>query len=672
MNPLSPFTYYRRHKRQTLLLVSVVALVTLGLYVMVGVLDSFLEQAQAGFDYLTRFSYVYSDDPIIVSQIRVHPDVAHVIPESNLYLNVPLLFGIQSFRVMGVSEAHASVLMDACDVRLKEGRLFKARTNEIVLSEGIARALGLRVGDRIGRAINKEYYANIPSEFTLVGILETDPLADAEPGVRLALVSYEYLDGHELYGPCSPSQIVVPHEGRKAAMDAFLANDIRSPYTRVETSEQVARLFAPMQQMLYLIFGIVDGLVAVVVAVVAGAINQIALTQRLEEFGLLHALGQHKKRLIRRLTLETAIVAGMGWIAGLVLAGLVFAWLKVSLYEPKGAELNLMNLTPLWFSIPIPVVVSAFAAFSTARIFARLDAVAIIERGKLGVEAGGRRRAAKRSSPQPLTAWTFYLRHRRRGVGLVIATALMTLGVAFPVFLLTSVGNAQDSVFISYLRRASTVSSAMYHTPDPGVTAQIRTHPAVARVIPAMPLTLIVSTPPVGELGMTVYGVSEQDLPVLIDVYGLSLKEGRLPHVRSNEIVLSESAALNRGLGWATRWAGRLETTIAVCSTTVCRRWSLWASSPHATSGWDSPPLNTCKAMNSTRLARSTCSSSRSKGAGLNWTPGWRRTWPLHKRSSRPTRRIAVKRSRVRGTCSWCSPQSSASLPWSPRSRWPL
>ena len=49
-------------------------------------------------------------------------------------------------------------------------------------------------------------------------------------------------------------------------------------------------------------------------------INRIALTSRLAEFGLLHAVGYHRKRLIGRLTLETAAVASAGWIAGLVLA----------------------------------------------------------------------------------------------------------------------------------------------------------------------------------------------------------------------------------------------------------------------------------------------------------------------------------------------------------------
>jgi len=552
MNPLSPFTYYRRHKRRALLLVSLITLVTMGLYVMVGVLDPFVEHTYITVRQLTRFSLVYpatglSLEPTVTSQIRAHPDVAHAIPENGLYINVPSLVGSNSFRVLGIPETDLQVLMDACDVRLKEGRLLKPRTNEIMLSEKIVNALGLRLGDQISRSINREYYWAIPAPLVLVGVLEGNPSVDSSQDVLVGFVSYEYLDGHELYAPRSTNLLVVAQEGRKTIVDDFLETTILSPYTYVKTYQREAGFLARARQMAYLIFGIVDCLVAVVVALVVGIINQIALTQRLADFGLLHAIGHHKSRLVRRLTLETTIVAGGGWIAGLAPSWLILAWLKANLYEPKGVELNLVNLAPLWFAVPIPLAVIAFATFSIARVFARLDAVTIIERGKLSMEARDQR-AVKRSSTRPLSAWTFYLRHRRRGLILIAAMALMILGVAFPVFFFSPMVDVQRPFFLNYLRFVSRVSSDVGHTVDPGVTAQIRAHPAVARVIPAMPLRLAVSIPPLSETGTTIYGVSEDDLLYLAGLYGMDLKEGRLPHARSNEIALSEALAVNRGL----------------------------------------------------------------------------------------------------------------------------
>jgi ABC-type lipoprotein release transport system permease subunit len=551
MNPLSPLAYYRRHKRQTLLLMGLISLVTLGIYVMVGVLDSALDTGYTTANYLTRFSKVYpvlghSLEPAVVSQIRTHPDVERVIPENGIRISWPSLFGGGSFNVLGVAEADMRVLMEVCDVRLKEGRLLETRTNEVLLPEEIARALELRLGDRLGASINKRYYSNIPTELVLVGILENDPLAGSGEGVLVGFVSYEYLDGHELYAPRPSRLLVVAREGRKKTVDDFLETAILSAHTEVETYGLLSAFRDRTRQVFYLVFGVVDCLVVVVIALVVGTINQIALTQRMAEFGVLHAVGHHKNRLIRRLTLETAAMAGVGWIAGLTLSTLIFAWLKATLYEPRGMELNLANLWPIWFTIPIPLVAIAFAAFSIMRVLARLDAVAIIERGKLSTEARDHRRAVRRSSARPLSSRTFYLRHRRRALMLMVGMALMILGIAFPAFFAAPLLDAKLP-FFEYLHHVSVVLPDVGRAVDPGVAARIRTHPSVARVIPAMRLDLTASIPPT-EADFTFYGVSEDDLPALIDLYGVYLQEGRLPRPRSNEIVLSEAVAMNRDL----------------------------------------------------------------------------------------------------------------------------
>jgi ABC-type lipoprotein release transport system permease subunit len=574
VNPLSPFTYYRRHKRHTLLLVTLVALVTLGVYLMVGMLHPIVEHSAATvLGPLTRFSLVYpagdsSLEPAVVSQIRAHPGVSQVIPEngSDLYINVPSLVIQNSLKVLGLSEADAQVLMDACDLRLKEGRLLRPRTNEILLSEEVANALGLRVGDQIARSIDENYYRAILTPMVLVGILESDPSATDIPSAdapsalwigpsarsrqraRVAIVSYEYLTSHELYSPRQSGLLVVPQRGRKAAVDDFLENTVRSPRTRVETLRRRAQLVARGRRMFNLIFAVVDCLVAAIVALVIGMINQIALTRRLADLGVLHAIGHHKKRLIRRLTLGTTILAGVGWLIGLVLSWLALAWLKTHFYEPKGVELNLPSLAPLSFAAPIPLAVVGFVTFSIVRVFARLDAVAIIERGKLGTEAQIHPSATKRSSSKPLSSRTFYLRHRRRGLILVVTMGLMILGVAFPVFFFSPLIDAEKPLFLNYLRHVSEVEPGVARAVDPGLIAQIRSHPAVARVVHATLLHLAISVPPATETVALIYGVSEADLPYLVDLFGLHLKEGHLPRARSNEIVVSETLAKNRGV----------------------------------------------------------------------------------------------------------------------------
>lgn len=551
MNPLSPLTYYLRHKRSALLLVGLIALTTIGLYVMAAVLDTIPARGQ--YIYLTKVSRVYPADGDtleagVIAQIETHPDVARVIPDNGLSLAPPTLIGSDHFRLMGVSQEDAQYLIAHYGARLKEGRLFEPRTNEIVLAEETARALGVKIGSQISRSIDEMYYASVPTPLVVVGILEANPPVRSGPGIRVGFASREYLDSHESFAPRIHGILVVAKEGREEAVEQFLDTTIASPHTGTETYRQELRFIKMGQVMLYVLFGIVNCVVTVIVSLVVGVINRIAMLQRVEEMGLLHALGYHKKRLIRRLTSETAAVTAIGWAAGIGLAFLALYGLKVSFYYARGMELNLANFAPFWLVLPTPLVVVAFASGSVRRILGRLDAVAIVERGKLSIEAtGSAMQKTKKSSVKPLSSWTFYLRHRRRGIMLAASMALMILGIAFPIFILTASVNAMDPDF-THLRYVSVVSAARGGEIDPNTAAQIRSHPAVARIVPTVLIQLRVIVPPGGESEVDIYGVTEDDLTALMALFELEMVEGRLPQPRSNEIVIPRAAALNRGL----------------------------------------------------------------------------------------------------------------------------
>ncbi len=552
MNPLSPFTYYRRHKRITLLLMSLIGLMTFGICVMVRLPDSFLEHMYYSESYVSRVSLVTAIDPIldpgIASQIRSHPDVAQVMLEKGLFTYLPPISG--EHHLFGVAETDVQALLDACDLHLKEGRLPKAHTNELALSETVARAIKVSVGDEISHSLDEnrtdDWVATIPTPLVVVGILEGESSA-AESSPPLGILSYEYVSNHELFGPpWSPGLVVVANEGRQTSVDAFLESEI-SPYADVKTYRQLSEKFSRVSRNFHLMFGVVDILVVVAIALAIGMINQIAQSRRLAEFGLLYAIGLSKNRLICRITMETAIVALLAWISGLALSWGFFDLLKSNLYEPNGVNLSLANLTPIWFSFPAPLSTVVFVALNTMRTFARLDAVAIIERDKLGMEADNQQWASRLSSGKPLSTITFYQRHRRRGFAMIVTMGLMILGVAFPAFIFGSMIDAWGTLD-EHMRQVSIVAPVRQRTVDPGITARIKGHADVDSVVPAVRLWIRVDVPPMAHPSIALYGVSEGDLQKLIDLYGVRVEEGRLPQPRTNEMVLSKALAQNRDL----------------------------------------------------------------------------------------------------------------------------
>jgi ABC-type antimicrobial peptide transport system permease subunit len=560
MNPLSPFTYYRRHKGQALLLLVLIGSLTLGVFLIVGVLSTSARSAIYGSHHLTRMSRILAGqtlDPSSVTQLRTHPDVAAIVPENGLTINFPSLAILDSRPVLGVTEDDLELVLETCDLRLKDGRLIEPRAAEIMLSEEIVRALGLQIGNVIGHDIDEDFYPTIVTELTLVGILESIP-SEAGPTIQAGFVSYEYIEGHELYQPRLSNLLIIPHPGRRTVVNDVATSLIdgvgRNASLHLETFERESEVARQMGKVMNGMYTLADAVVVVSAALVVGMVNRIAIVRRLPELGLLHATGYRKQHIVHRLVREIVMITGIGWASGLLLSVTCSTLLDAAPLATVEPPIDLSSPVPFLFTLPIPVAVVGWVTLDVRRVLNRLDTVAIIERGSQSLEQGHRRGQSRsttttaRSTHNPLSSWTFHLRHRRRSLAILLSTGLLVLGVAFPPFVTAMLFDAAWSLFLSYSSHASIVSPPSTHQAvDPAVLAQIRAHPAVAHVIPVRSLSMATDWV-LYEYPLPVYGVREGGLRTLMDVYGLHVGEGKLPEPQSGQIVLTRALARNRGL----------------------------------------------------------------------------------------------------------------------------
>jgi ABC-type lipoprotein release transport system permease subunit len=194
------------------------------------------------------------------------------------------------------------------------------------------------------------------------------------------------------------------------------------------------------------------------------------------------------------------------------------------------------------------VVVIGFTVFSANRIFSRLDAVAIVERRELSTESAPAASLKSAKSLRPLSASTFYKRHRRRAVVLISAMAAAIMMVSLLIFNFTITGDAEMAGLNNW-NQMSLIRSEVGPALDPGVVAQIRTHPTVGRVIPTIMLRpLSIAIPPFSDESIYTFGVSVEDMAYLVELYDLELGEGHLPRPYTNEVVISQIIAQNRDL----------------------------------------------------------------------------------------------------------------------------
>ncbi|MBN1889188.1 MAG: hypothetical protein JW850_14440 [Thermoflexales bacterium] len=549
MNPLSPFTYTLRHKRRALTLTALLALAVSGLYLVFGMLlETYITPVYTINRYLSKFSLVQPDlgtalDPAVTAQIRVHPNVAAVLPQNNVEIAVPNAGGVDTpFRLIGLQEAVVATVLARSGVSLVEGQLPQPYTNGLALSRELAQALKLEIGNTLKRTENETGYANLASPLELVGILEGD--------VRLGIVSYEYLDSHERYRDLARHGVlVIAQPGREAAVDDFLQQTIRSSRTEIATHQLLKEELAQAQAMLHKIGVPLVLLVTAAITLVIGAINRLAFLRRLPEFGTLHTVGHSKAWLARRLTLETAGLATTGSVLGILLAWGTMALLNATVYTPRGFAYNPFQLTALPFVAPIPLAVIGFTLFTASRALGSLDAVAIVERGELSLEekhSKGTLRDQVGSLPHPLASTTFYQRHKGQAAVLIGAMALMVVSTTIFIFAAEAFNDARQPL-LTHLRQLSLVSPKSLAL-ETTVIAQIRAHPAVERTMPVTvfsPLGIFI--PPTGiSYPLEAYGITAEDMAYLVELYGLKLAEGHLPRPHTNDIVVPWTAAQNR------------------------------------------------------------------------------------------------------------------------------
>jgi ABC-type antimicrobial peptide transport system permease subunit len=128
------------------------------------------------------------------------------------------------------------------------------------------------------------------------------------------------------------------------------------------------------------LFGIIEGVIAVVAAVALAILSYTFFIQRQDEFGVLHAIGHSRRWLVRRTARESASVVAVAWLLSVVLCGIGLICMQAAVFAPKGMTFNLFSPAPWVFTLPMPVAVVAVSAGLIARTLRKLDPVAIIER----------------------------------------------------------------------------------------------------------------------------------------------------------------------------------------------------------------------------------------------------------------------------------------------------
>jgi ABC-type antimicrobial peptide transport system permease subunit len=136
---------------------------------------------------------------------------------------------------------------------------------------------------------------------------------------------------------------VVPKAGQKAALDAWLENEVAGRQREVSTYGKNQANFQMQERSVLLTFLLMESVMAAVAAIALAGLNYIFVTQRQAEFGVLNALGFTRLQLVWRVVRETAVTTGAALLLSVALCVAGLLHMQFGLYAPLRIEARLFQ-----------------------------------------------------------------------------------------------------------------------------------------------------------------------------------------------------------------------------------------------------------------------------------------------------------------------------------------
>jgi len=269
--------------------------------------------------------------------------------------------------VLAVDPRHVD---DLFDVDLRQGDLAAMRPTGIAISQQVADAEGLRLGDRLPVA----FTTTGTHDFTVQAIYGARSLAgDYVLPVSAARRHFSSQLDFQVYARLAPG--VSPAAGRNAIDDVLSAYPNATLMDRTEYKHEQE---AQIDQLLGLMYGLLG--LALLIALI-GIANTLALSiyERTHELGLLRAVGMTRRQLRGTVRGESVVIALLGTVEGLV-AGVLLAWAVVSALESQGVTELSVPVTQLAIVAVLAALAGVVAAMGPAHRAARLDVLRAISR----------------------------------------------------------------------------------------------------------------------------------------------------------------------------------------------------------------------------------------------------------------------------------------------------
>jgi putative ABC transport system permease protein len=373
------FKYYLSNKRRGISLIFIMALTVFSIYFVTSLVQSIFSTVEySNIACLNDFSFVY---PVggssflqneTVEKIKNDDSVENAYPILLEYTVINNIFGTTSGYAAFMEEADIKEIFNDYSLTVTEGRLPQENSYELIMHEDMLKNKGLSVGDTFGSAVDDG--EPIEGTYTITGAFSGNSY------MAFGTKSYKQKELEELgldFKNTTFGLLVTPK------------TDLDTMNTMLDTmshNEAAAMTLSYAQKTLKDNVSSIKFLMAVIVIVIAVSISaavcivlETTYNDRMEEFGILYAIGYKKSWLFRNIIAEIVVLVFISWILGLILSYGVLSLVAKSVFEPMGQMLSIVSIQSLLYTIIVMAVFVVVTILVTILKFAKKDLIAIIE-----------------------------------------------------------------------------------------------------------------------------------------------------------------------------------------------------------------------------------------------------------------------------------------------------
>jgi ABC-type lipoprotein release transport system permease subunit len=376
LRPLAASTYLVRNWGRTLPLTLVIVLAVLLVAGIVAMINSI--------PYSIRTIYSYSKHTLAISPRGDADLTPRLIQDVRAQAPVPLdrivlcratgsqvrsIVGKWPFVMLGMNRDDMEYYLTRLGASRIEGRLPETGQPECVISEPVARNLGLQIGDPVQSPEIQESYSPFPVR--VVGIARTDQW------LMVGDIEYQRLNH---FPPIDNVLAFATSRSDQSELDRWAVEHFKGERAQVFAFHILEEQTDEMFSILYQILNVVIGMLVLVITGMMGMLMNIYLSQRIVEFGLLQAIGYTKRQLLHRVFRETAAVLALGWGLGVAAGFGILHAVKAILMDPNAFALDTTDRLALIYTLPIPAAILLVALATIVFRFRRFDPVSVVER----------------------------------------------------------------------------------------------------------------------------------------------------------------------------------------------------------------------------------------------------------------------------------------------------